>query len=225
MIRMRARDTAILLASSIQATLKTYPGKDLCLVNIGGGTATDSLNALIIVSKSEPELISGIKIELNILDVDDYGPYFAIRSAEELISGRGILKGVDLSCLHIFYNWRDTTVLRELLTKRAAWLTLFSSEGGLFEYGDEENILRNLKVIYDNVRFQAYFSGSLIKDPLNVDAVYSETLDIMTIRPKQYGFEGLRKIAEKSGWKIITASDKNPRYIIFTLFRDTENKL
>lgn len=72
------------------------------MINIGGGTETDSLNTLIHISKSEPELISGIKIDLNILDLDDYVPFFAISSAEELTSERGSLRGFDFICRHIF---------------------------------------------------------------------------------------------------------------------------
>jgi len=220
MIRMRTRDTSVFLANSIKNTLKLYHGKDLCLINIGGGTATDSLNALILVSKSEPELISGIKIELNILDIDDYGPYFAIRCAKELISERGVLSGINLSCRHIIYNWRNASSLGELLTSRIDWITLFSSEGGLFEYGEEEDIINNLKLISENITNQTSISGSLVKDPLNVDSIFSETLDMTTIKPKQYGMEGLKRLANKSGWKISFTSDRNPRYIIFALIPD-----
>ncbi|HBE40398.1 MAG TPA: hypothetical protein DDW27_04205 [Bacteroidales bacterium] len=44
-----------------------------------------------------------------------------------------------------------------------------------------------------------------------------------TIKLKQYGIEGLKNLAEKSGWKISTISDTNPRYIIFTLFLDSKS--
>ena len=223
MVRMRTRDISGFLANSIKGSLKTFPGKDLCLVNIGGGTATDSLNALILVLKSDPELISGKKIELNILDVDDYGPYFAISSARELISDEGALKGISLSCRHIDYNWRDVTGLDELLKERAEWVTLFSSEGGIFEYGEEEDIINTLRVISRNTGNQTAFCGSLVKDPFNVDPVFSETLDLTTIRPMQYGQEGLKKLADKSGWKISITSDRNPRYIIFSLVPDSKS--
>jgi hypothetical protein len=221
MVRMRTRDVSSFLASSIAKSLKAFSGKDLCLVNIGGGTSTDSLNALILVSKTEPELISGIKIELNILDVDEYGPYFAIMSAKELISERGVLKGINLSCRHISYNWKDVSVLEDLLMNRKEWVTLFSSEGGLFEYGEEEDIIKNLRVISRIVKNKPVFSGSVIKDTLNVDPIFSETLDMMTIKPKQYGLEGLKRIADKTGWKFSDISDKNPRYSVFSMTSDS----
>lgn len=217
MIRMRTRDTSRFLASSIISSLKASPGKDLCLINIGGGTATDSLNALILIHKSEPELISEIKIELNILDVDDYGPYFACRCAEALISETGVLNGIKLSCRHNSYNWRDVSGLGELLKRRTEWVSIFSSEGGLFEYASEEDIVNNLRIISQNVRNGTSFSGSVVKDPFNVDPVFSETLDLTTIKPVQYGMEGLKMLAEKSGWSIFNISDINPRYIIFSL--------
>jgi hypothetical protein len=192
----------------------------LCLINIGGGTATDSLNALIIVSESEPDLLTGIKIEVNILDIDDYGPYFAIRSAEELTSRRGVLNGITLSCRHIPYDWKVVSELSGLLMSRSEWVTLFSSEGGLFEYGNEQDIIGNLNVISGNTGNQTVFSGSLVKDPLQVDPVFSETLHMTTIKPRQYGIEGLKDIAKRAGWKISVINDRNPRYIIFSIIPD-----
>ena len=223
MVRMRTRDTSVFIADSIKNVLKEYPGKNLCLINIGGGTATDSLNSLILVQKSEPGVISDINIELNILDIDDYGPYFAIRSTEELISENGVLRGINLSCRHIIYNWKNASSLGELLMSRNDWITLFSSEGGLFEYGEEEDILNNLKIISENITNQTSISGSLVKDAINVDPIFSETLDITTIKPMQYGMEGLIRLADKSGWKISNTSDRTPRYVIFSLIRDSKS--
>lgn len=221
MLRMRTRDLSEFLASSIKNSLKLHPGKDLCLINIGGGTATDSLNALILIQKSEPELLSGLKIELNILDIDNYGPNFAIRCTEELISGRGVLKGIDLSCRHINYNWKDVSGLEALMMSRKGWITLCSSEGGLFEYADEEDIMNNLRVIISNSVNRPALSGSLIKDQLSVDPIFSETLDMTALKPKQFGIEGLKRMADRTGWKISNISDKNPRYIIFSLVPDS----
>jgi hypothetical protein len=217
MLRMRTRDLSISLAKSIESSINAYPGKDLCLINIGGGTATDSLNALILIQKSQPALLSGNRIELLILDLDDYSPFFAARCAEELISEKGVLKGVNLSCKHVHYNWQDISILDELLMNRSEWLTIFSSEGGLFEYGEEGDIIRNLTTISGHIKRQVFFTGSLIKDPVNVDPIFKETHELTKIKTRQYGTDGLKRLAEESGWTITNVTDSNPRYVTFSL--------
>jgi hypothetical protein len=217
MTRMRTRDTSVFLANSIKSSLKAFPGKDLCLINIGGGTATDSFNALILVSTSEPELLSGIKTELYILDVDDYGPYFACQCAEALTSAKGILSGLDLTCRHIAYDWKNAEPLRETITGREDRIILFSSEGGLFEYGSETDIRENLNIINDVLPTGTEFIASVVKDPETVDPVMNETLYMTTIKPMLYGLYGLEKITRGTSWKILEYNENNPRYIICSI--------
>lgn len=217
MIRMRARDISTFLADSIRSSLKHLPRKDLCMINIGGGTATDSINALILLTKSDPGLLSGIKIELNILDIDDYGPFFASQCIGELVSEGGALNGLDIECRHVYYDWKNVSTLETLLSERIGCIPVFSSEGGIFEYGDEGDIIRNLEIISGNVRRQTFFCGSLIKDDANVDPVFSSTIDMMKIKPKQYGVDGLTRLLDRSGWIINNFSSVNPRYFVFSL--------
>jgi hypothetical protein len=217
MIRMRARDTAQYLADSISGDLKKYPDKELMLVNIGGGTGNDSLNALILLHKTDPDLLSGRKTEIFILDIDDYGPWFACKSAEALTSTDGILYGIDLSCSYIRYDWKEVAPLTELLGEHPGCIAACSSEGGLFEYGDERNLLENLQTLSAYPGNPMKITGSFLRDPETIDPIMMETLSMTKIQPVLYGIERMNKISDKTGWKITAASANNPRYIVFTL--------
>lgn len=219
MIRMRARDISFALADAVKKSLHENKGKNLCMINIGGGTASDSLNSLIILHKSDPSTLNGRKVEVNILDIDDYGPSFASESARILASEGGVLNGIDLGCRYHNYDWRETSPLCALMNERKDWIKVYSSEGGLFEYGDEKNILENLVSIKQYSENSTYtrITGSLLKDADSIDPIIKGTLDMITIKPKLYGLEGLKKLAGETGWRIERISDRNPRYVIFTL--------
>lgn len=64
--------------------LKQFPERNICFFNIAGGAATDSINTLILIQESDPELLKERKIEINILDIDTYGPDFAKRCIDGL---------------------------------------------------------------------------------------------------------------------------------------------
>src|SRR5271157_453366 len=81
-IRMRLRDVSKYQAEILKPQLKKNPSKGLCFINIAGGPASDSINALILLHKKNPLLLEGRKIEINILDVDTYGPNFAEKSID-----------------------------------------------------------------------------------------------------------------------------------------------
>ena len=219
MLRMRVRDISMSLADSIMVSLKNKEEKDLCLINIGGGTASDSLNALIILKASYPEILNDKKIELNILDIDDYGPYFASESAKALTSDGGVLNGIDLVCRYFSYDWRDTAQLRILMNERTGWVRVYSSEGGLFEYGEERHIVNNLSTIREYSEKGTLITGSILKDAGTIDPIMKETLSMTSIKPFLYGPEVLGKLANESGWNIKSINGNNPRYLIFTLSR------
>jgi hypothetical protein len=217
MVRMRARDMATLLAESVIRSVKRNPGKDLCMFNIGGGTATDSINSLIIIHRSEPLLLRNIKIEIDILDIDDFGPWFAAQSVQALTSEGGALNGIELECRYYKYDWNDTALLSTLVKERKECIQVCSSEGGLFEYGEEIHILENLRAISENDQKETFITGSVLKDPLSIDPIIMATLSMTSITPKMYGIEVLKQMAIESGWKLDNIASGNPRYVVFTL--------
>jgi hypothetical protein len=92
-VRMRLRDICRIQAEALIPKLKNSAGKNLCFINIAGGSASDSINTLILVQEKEPALLKERKIEINVLDLDAFGPSFAGRSIESL---RGSLEGVSM---------------------------------------------------------------------------------------------------------------------------------
>ncbi|MED3803510.1 hypothetical protein P4562_16405 [Lysinibacillus xylanilyticus] len=83
-LRIRLRDLCQRQSKILQPQLKQFPERNLCFFNIAGGAATDSINTLILLQESEPELLRSRKIEINILDIDTYGPNFAKRCIDVL---------------------------------------------------------------------------------------------------------------------------------------------
>lgn len=216
MLRMRVRDASEMLAGSIIESLPASRDKELCLINIGGGAATDSINALIIIHKSDPALLKGKNLEIIILDIDDYGPYFACESIKSLTSSQGVLYGLTIDCKHISYDWENTEPLKNIIQSRKEKLIICSSEGGLFEYGGKNQILNNLEV-FEELPGIVRFTGTALKGTDSIDPVILSTLNMLRIRPEFYGCNGLKSIIAGTSWHFERISEINPRYIVFTL--------
>jgi hypothetical protein len=217
-LRMRVRDISYSLAKAAIPLLEKSPEKDLCFINIAGGAASDSFNALFLIQKENPELLNNRKIELNVLDIDTYGPTFADRCLTALKAPGDRFYGLDISFRHIQYDWTNSEKLEELLSERKDWLQICSSEGGLFEYCSDEVITRNLNSIYHHSGEDIIIAGSLMHDITKLDAGVTAALKISTsIKPKFLGLEGLKSILEKKRWKLDSTTESNPRYLIFVL--------
>src|SRR4051812_21085849 len=111
------------------ARLMSLPPGPVRMVNIGGGTAIDSLNALLVAGHRGPARI-------DLLDPDEEGPAYGAAAA-------AAIGGVELR--HRPYDWRDPSVLTEVLAEGP--VTVVSSEGALFEYGSDEEIAANLRAL------------------------------------------------------------------------------
>lgn len=221
-IRMRARDISKCQAEEMIPLLLKTPERNLCFINIAGGAASDSINALFLIYKEDPELLKNRKIEINVLDVDTYGPAFADRCIKALKAPGARFQELDISFRHIHYDWNNTQKLEELLAERKGWLQICSSEGGLFEYGSDDLIIQNLKTIYDNSADDTIVTGTLLHDIETVDAGIIAALKISTtIKPRFLGLTGLKSIIENHNWKLGRIIEGNPRYLIFSLRKDS----
>jgi hypothetical protein len=219
-IRMRARDISKCLADALNPLLTTSPGKGLCFVNIAGGAAGDSINALFLIQKEDPTLLQNRKIEINVLDIDTYGPSFAESSITALKAPGGRFNDLNISFRHIQYDWNKTEKLAELLAARKEWLQICSSEGGLFEYCSDEVIIQNLDILYTCSNDDLVVAGSLLHDNNTIDAGMLAALKISTnLKPRLLGINGLNYIIEENRWKIGSITEGNPRYLIFTLMK------
>ena len=75
LLRLRTQQVARLIADGVAAELAKAVAAPLHLINIAGGPAIDSLNALILLNKREASLLRR-PIVIHVLDLDDAGPFF-----------------------------------------------------------------------------------------------------------------------------------------------------
>jgi hypothetical protein len=203
LIRMRARDISKCQAKALIQLLVKSPVKDLCFINIAGGAASDIINVLFLIQEKDPALLKDRKIEINVLDIDTFGPSFADSSITALKSPGGKFSKLNISFRHIHYDWNRTEKLAELLTERKEWLQICSSEGGLFEYCSDEVIKQNLNTLYTHSDDDIVIVGTLLHDIETIDAGMLAALKISTnIKPRLFGINGLKNIIENSNWKI-----------------------
>jgi hypothetical protein len=167
-MRVRLQQLAKLLAEGLQGELAARAGIPLHLLTIGGGTAIDSLNALILLRKSAPAALEGREITLHVLDPDSEGPEFGARALIALTGDGGPLKGLNIRFVHIPYSWKDASTLADLVRELSSSDTLVaaSSEGALFEYGDDSTVMSNLEALRSG-RNVALVGGTVTRpDPL-----------------------------------------------------------
>jgi hypothetical protein len=164
-VRLRARDTARLLADGLAPRLNANASRALYLLNIAGGPATDSYNALILLQREQPRLLVARPITLHVLDPDHDGPAFGARAVAALQEPGAPLAGLSIRFEHTPYDWTESSRLASLLQPaRAADAVLaVSSEGGLFEYGSDDDITRNLRALA-SIDASAFVVGSVTRD-------------------------------------------------------------
>ena len=136
-VRLRLADMATLLAEALGPTLESRPRHPLRLVNIAGGPAMDSLNALLVLRRDRPGALEARRIQIDVLDPDGDGPAFGARALTALRAEGGPLHGLDIQLRHVRTDWTETVPLRDLL--RAARIgtavVAGSSEGGCSSTG------------------------------------------------------------------------------------------
>ena len=217
-LRMRVRDISKIQAEALIPLLTESHDRNLCFINIAGGAASDSINALFLIQQMNPSLLRNRKIEINVLDIDRFGPAFADRCITALKAPGGRFYNMDVSFNHIHYDWNNTQKIKELLSERNEWLQICSSEGGLFEYCSDEVIFQNLKTIHENSASDIIIAGSLMHDIETIDRGAIAALKISTsIKPRFLGIDGLKSIIEKNKWNLSSIISGNPRYLIFKL--------
>jgi hypothetical protein len=139
---------ARLLAEALLVPLADEPDAPLHLVNIAGGPALDSINALIILTGAHATLIRR-PIAIHVFDVQQDGSTFGARALLALTGTGGPLHGLEVQFQHHAYDWNDTAPLARLLAgfaSRGAVMAA-SSEGGLFEYGTDDAVIANLAAL------------------------------------------------------------------------------
>jgi hypothetical protein len=195
LVRLRMQQVAKLLAEALVEPLRaeTTP---LHLINIAGGPALDSINVLILLAATRPELLRR-PIFIHVLDAQADGPAFGANALTALMSAEQPLHGLDITFKHQPYDWNESTTLAALVAqlKSQGAVMAASSEGGLFEYGTDEAIIANLKALGAGVKLVA---GSVTSTSEVRKRMILET------RFKLYprGLEGFAPLAERGGYTI-----------------------
>jgi hypothetical protein len=205
--RARLEDTALLLAEGLRPLLRAKPGRPVHLFNIAGGPGADSWNALIVLQKEERAMLEGRTITIHVLDPDTEGPTFGARAIAALRSADGPLADVDVQFRHVVYDWSDPTHLRALLSEANGpdGVLAVSSEGGLFEYGSNDDIVENLAAIRDAGPDDATVVGSVTRADGPI-----EFLRHFTVKPRTMA--AFRALAERGGWNIATHIERPLSY-------------
>jgi hypothetical protein len=199
-LRMRVQDMARLLADGLAGVVAAEPRRRVCLVNIAGGLAADSWNALLLLHTEQPELLDRRAVMIAVLDRDEQGPAFAARAVAALCGPGAPLSGLDIRLEHFQYEWSDTERLRQLLgdLHAADAACAISSEGGLFEYGSDAEIVANLGVLQACTAPDAVVVGSVTRDGALMRA--AQILHRISIRPRT--IEAFRGLVEEAGWRV-----------------------
>jgi hypothetical protein len=218
-IRIRLRNICRCQANLLIPQLRESPDKNLCFINIAGGTASDSINTLVLIQQAEPALLLNRKIEINVLDLDHFGPWFAQKSIEALTAPAGRFHDLDITFRHIAYNWTSPERLKDLLWERKTWIQACASEGGLFEYGSDADIIRNLNTLCVAAPKTLKIAGTLLLDKDRVNPAVVAGAEITGVTMRFIGLEGLKNILGKTEWMLESAIDDGSIYAVFILKR------
>jgi hypothetical protein len=199
-VRLRLQDMARLMADGLVAAAAVEPRRPVCLVNIGGGPGSDSWNSLIRFRGKYAHLLADREIVIAILDFDVRGPAFGARALGALCAAGAPLRGLKIELLHFRYEWSCADRLRELLHELRAGDSAcgISSEGALFEYGSDEEIVSNLQALHAGTAADSTFVGSVTRDDKPVRA--SLIGNRVSTRPRT--IEAFRALANQGGWMV-----------------------
>jgi hypothetical protein len=161
--RLRLQQVAALLAEGLMPMLEASPRGALTLLTIAGGAASDSLNTLLILHRDAPDLLSGRKIRIEVLDRDGAGPAFAGRALAALRADGAPLAGVDLTLEHRLYDWSNPEPLekRVELCSAGGGIVAGVSEGGLFDYASDGEVTGNLAPFAAGDPDRTLFAGTV----------------------------------------------------------------
>jgi len=199
-VRLRLQIMADLLAEKLCCDLeKAAAGAPVFLLNIAGGPAMDSLNALILARQASVASLSSHPIQIDVLDSHDEAPRFGRNALDSLKALTGPLAGLNASFAHQHYDWNKPESLREIFNRLPAEaISLGSSEGGLFHYATDDVIRSNLEALRGCTGNKFSFSGSLTPDtPINRASLAFSGAAVRFFHPDVF-----ESLVRETGWRI-----------------------
>jgi hypothetical protein len=200
MVRLRMQQIARLVAEGIIDDLAAAaPHAPLSLINIGGGPAMDSINALILLRRTRPDLLNR-PIGIEVLDASQDGAFFGANALAALQAHAGPLAGLDIVMRHHDYDWNQLSLLAALVEKLAAAGAILaaSSEGALFEYGSDQAIVGNLRALHAKAAGARLVAGSVTRADETRRRMIAQTRFKLIAR----GVAGFAPLAAQAGFRI-----------------------
>lgn len=196
-MRLRHQDMAHLLAGGLAPVLEARRARPLHLIEIGGGPAIGSLDALIRLERDQARSLAGRPITVHVLDLDQEGPEFGARALAALQAAGGPLQGVEARFEARSYDWNDPSGLRALLGSipRDAVVSC-CSEGALFAYGSDQAIRANLEALRDLAPADLVLAGSV--PGTGKAAVHLRSASRISTRLGDLA--GFREVLRGAGW-------------------------
>jgi hypothetical protein len=197
LLRLRMAQIAHFLADGLQEVLAATPPRPLVLLNIGGGPALDSLNALILLKQVDPAFLDR-PVSVIVMDVQSEGPRFGARALAALKAKGAPLSGIAARFAHRLCDWNEPHALEQLLGDlvRQGAIIAASSEGALFEYGSDDAIRANLRVLH--LGGACLVAGSVTaSDDARRRLIANSGLGIV---PR--GLDDFAPLAREAGWTI-----------------------
>jgi len=216
-IRHRAQALARLLAAAMVAPLARRAGTPVHLVNIAGGAASDSLNALILLARDRPFQLMGRELRVHVLDLDPAGPSFAARALAALRAPGAALQRLDAALEHVPYDWGAPAPLAALLGR---WrqddaVVLGSSESGLLEYCADETVLEHLRLLREGTPPDFALAGTAWRGDTVGRAASVLRGNDQPLR--SHTRASLGALAERAGWTVQWSQEENPLHLVFLL--------
>jgi len=203
-VRLRLQDMARLMADSLLPALRTSTDRPLHFLNLAGGTAIDSLNALLVLSKRAAGLLVR-PVVIDVLDRDSIGPEFGERVLRALQADGGPLQGLTITFRCARWDWRgDGAILSAVVAAAGAAnaLAIASSEGGLFEYGADPEMVDALTRLRDGDLVGVVGSVTRADEP--VRRLHRD--GGVATRPR--GLDNFRKLIAPTGWTVSRAIER-----------------
>lgn len=210
--------------AQLRAMLHRHPDRSTVhFVNIGGGTAMDSVNSLLKLQQQSPADFAALRnkeIVISVAALDDSGVSLGRQAIAALQRAGRLPSDMRIRMEYVPYDWTRPSTLLPVLARVSEENALCSVEGSFFEYGSRQVIQDNLRVIADNTPSDVPVIGTSYRDPQTIHTVVPS---LMTVVPRigwqLHGMNNISSFARDSGWNVATTRNENPVFDTFVLNR------